>query len=338
MNNSNLKSLLSTIKNQVGTAKDSKALIDCIKMAKDYGHPLKFDFKIHYFLMFLSFVLFVGMLFLINQQSGSVDNIYIGLTVFFAIGAITPLILILISNSSISDINSSIFNKDSLFDNNLEIIKDDHEVFQYLSDNFKNEFSRGNYSRKFLGGLCKKNDDNNLFLYRFKYTNSRTETYTSTDSKGNTSIRTRTVYDDYYRYGALLDFGYAKSIEIKSYGSRLNPVSYSPASMLFSDTFKLGGVDDISVSKFLKPAVVIAIEDLSKKLDNLNIEIDSNGKICFSCYNSSLVDISSSRKFGIEDPDNFMAEISGETEFNKLESILECFQNLKTHNDKNFTI
>lgn len=330
--NSKLTKLLKDIRHKVDYAKDSTDLIHAINMAYNFHAPIKYNFSMHYGFAITTLLAALGCFFWLIYSHAQFKDFY-----YIVMGALSVISIGIFAyvyhfNSNIHDLSSLIFKKDSLFDNEFKVLSDDDPIFNYLSENFKKEFSRGNHSRKFLGGYR----NNIVTIYSFKYTNSRQETYTTTDSKGKISFHTRTVYDHYYRYGTVFDFDYARNIEIKSSGGITNPVSYRPSSISLSNDFNLGAEDEITISKFLKPTVVLAIEELSTKVNGLNIEIDSKGLMCISCTNKSLVDISSSRKYGLDEPELFSKEIEGFTRFETLEQITTCVKVLKKHNDNNF--
>jgi hypothetical protein len=334
--NKDLKALLENVDSAAKAASNNSELLDAVKMVKDFNAPIKFEHTYHYIFSAISLILFSLSLYwnIVVTQSPEPLQITISAVMFFLV--VTPLIMVMLNAGNIKSLSDYIFRKDSLQDNNMEEIGLDHEIFTYLSDNFKDEFSRGNHSREFIRGYSVKDDKDEVFLYKFKYVNSRQETYTSTDSNGNTSVHTRTVYDNFYRYGVVTKFNHAQSIEIKSSGSRMNPIDFKPSSISFSDNFKVGAIDNIAAARFLKPAVVIAIEALDDNTSSLNIEIDEKGLMCISCSNSDLFNANSDRKYSIADVEEFYDEIAGFTEFSRLESVYGCIGQLKRHNDKNF--
>lgn len=130
-----------------------------------------------------------------------------------------------------------------------------------------------------------------------------------------------------------MDFDYFRNIEVKSSGTVVNLKNFNTASIEFDDKFSVGSDSNLNIDKFLTPVVVEAINKLSKTLSGLNLEIDSNGKLCITCTDSSLFVSESTRKYGIEQPNEFYDELAGFTVLDKLEAIFDFMYTLNKQHD-----
>jgi hypothetical protein len=261
-----------------------------------------------------------------------------GLAPWFAGGAVlTSLvfaILIYVRRDKINSLSDALYKRDVYLDNAWQT-KEYHgkRLAAELGQQFS-EFRRGNHLRE-ISWLVKGHFQGpehqfEYHAYNFHYVDRRQ--VTTTDSKGRT--RTRTVYDHHYRYGLYLPFEFVHDIAIYSswFGS-LFSASYKPASVEFNRKFKVKAQNELVAAKFLKPAVVIEIEDMGKELSELNLEFSSSGHLCVS-YAQNIC--SWKRQYGLDNPEQFLREIEGDQTLTRLHNTLNRIHTLMRHSDSNF--
>jgi hypothetical protein len=243
-------------------------------------------------------------------------------------------ILIFMRRNKISGLSDALYKRDVYLDNAWQSVNYQGErLAAQLGQQFS-EFKRGNHLRE-ISWLV-KGDFQGLehqfeyHAYTFHYVDRRQ--VTSTDSKGRT--RTRTVYDHYYRHGLYLPFGFVQDLGIYSswFGSLFSG-SYKPASVEFNRQFKVKADNELAAAKFFKPAVVIEIEDMGKDLADMNLEFSSSGQLCVS-YGQNIC--SWKRRYGLDDPEQFLREIEDDQTLTRLNNILKRIHTLMRHSDNNF--
>jgi hypothetical protein len=334
--NKKIDELISNVLSKAKQAKNNQELLNSVKILKDFNGEIKYKFTLHISFIILGILMIAGNIYYTEnyiRYSTPADFIFAGLGLIFSITFIT---MIFLKKSNLDSLSSYIYKKDTLQDNKLTEISVNDNLFNYLYKNFKNEFNRGNHKRYFQQAYQSKREffrDYQFQLFQFHYVNSRIETTTSTDSKGNVTISTRTVYDHYNRYGFVMDFDYFKNIEVKSNGSVAQHKKYNTGSISFDKYFNLGSNDELNLAKFLSPVVVEAFIKLSNSLSGFNLEIDSKGKLCITCDDSSLFISESQRKYGVQFPEEFLEELEGFTNLNTLEAIFEFLYILNKEHD-----
>lgn len=143
--------------------------------------------------------------------------------------------------------------------------------------------------------------------------------------------RTRTLY----RYGLLHDFNLLKNIAVVSSGGNYNyPKGWQTTSKKFNDMFSVYADNEMTASKFLKPAVIIAFIELTKHLGGINTEINSEGKLNIAFSDDDVLELE--RKYSIASLDEFEKEINSMLKLPKLTKLLEFIEILKKFNDDNF--
>lgn len=334
--NSKIDNLLKNVEAKCQQAKNNTELLQAVKLLKDFDGEIKYKFGFHTGFAFFCLLIACLNIYYVRQTIPYPDFFHYSIAVVGTIISTSIFLYMFFKNSDLSSLSEYIYQKDTLQDNKLKSLPLENELFNYLKKNFKREFSRGNHNRYFEKAYSSKRSffrEYDFQLFQFHYVNQRIETYTTTDSNGNISIQTRTVYDHYNRYGFVMDFDYFRNIEVKSSGTVVNLKNFNTASIEFDDKFSVGSDSNLNIAKFLTPVVVEAINKLSKKLSGLNLEIDSNGKLCITCDDYSLFVSESTRKYGIEQPNEFYDELAGFTTLDKLEAIFDFMYTLNKQHD-----
>lgn len=335
--NSKIDNLLQNVQKKAKQAKNNTELLQSVQLLKDFGSEIKYKFGFHIFFAIFWLIAAAGNIYYVEQTIRYPDIFmdyilaYIGITI-----AISVFVYIFMKKSNLDSLSKYIFQKDTLQDNKLQPLSVKDPLFSYLKNNFKKEFSRGNHKRYFEKAFSSKRNvfrEYEFQLFQFHYVDQRTETYTTTDANGNTTTHTRTVYDHYNRYGFVMDFDYFKNIEVKNSGNVIRHRNFKTGSIDFDKHFTVGADSELNIAKFLSPVVVEAFNKLSNTLSSLNVEIDSNGKLCLTCSNDSLFVSERTRKYGIESPNEFYEELAGFTTLKTLESVFDFMYTLNKAHD-----
>jgi hypothetical protein len=197
------------------------------------------------------------------------------------------------------------------------------------------DFQRGNYSRDVEWGTeIDFNSDTGLIrasVVYHHYVDRRTETYTESDGKGGTRTRTRTVYDHFYRQGVILPpINQVRALVMSS--SRLTKKwsqSFMPASREFEKRFYIQADSQFGAAKFLEPTVVIACEQLAKKLTNLTIEFAADGSVLINQHKTNLLE--PAMDYDITQPEKFKQELLNDTSLYTVNSIFGFVNQIIKH-------
>ncbi len=197
------------------------------------------------------------------------------------------------------------------------------------------EFDRGNHKREFkqiiAGHYTGDEHQFDYHYWHFHYVDRRT--VTSTNGKGQVSSRTQ--YTHYDRYGLMLPFSYVQSLFICSFApSGFSGEKYQSDSGRFNKIFKVRVREQMQAARFLKPAVVVALEDLAGQLRQLNLEFSADGVLCLSFADSDL--LKANAPCGLEQLTRFRQSIEQATALPKLQLTLACLHQLLRHSDANF--
>lgn len=234
-------------------------------------------------------------------------------------------------SDSLSDM---IFNKDILFDNQLVYVKIRNDQYETFKNQF-GDFKRGDEGQE-ITQLIKSIvviDDKSYDYYHYTFEYVEVTRVPVPVGKTITMQRKKTTY---YRYGIILDFPWAKGLIIKDSSGGDCPYEHTVTSS--SETFNV--IYDVAAdsvqdaARFLKPAVILALNGAAEYFDELSIEINSESKMCISFEDSDL--LSFSRKYSINEPEKFIEEVSLKNRPIKLQKAFELVGILKQHNDRNF--
>lgn len=263
----------------------------------------------------------------------------------FAIAIITLLCLIGGANSAIGEISDLLFLKDVYYDNRLaqqDIGDGSRELYERYHREFGEFRNRGDENRYISSqvrgswtGDAQTLDTLEYDYYVFHYV--RVYYVPVTRKVGKSTIttmerRTQTLY----RYGILLDFPFVKGLAVTSSGGSYDYAQgYQPTSEAFCGTFGVGADSSHVAARFLKPAVVLAFEELATHFSGLNVEINREGRMNIAFSDSDVLHLE--RQNSIAEPEAFEQEVMSHLGLPKLRHLLQFVRTLERHSDNNFT-
>lgn len=338
MSNKQVKALAARIEAEIKAAQTSEQILKAIYRAKAFRKPLQYKHKNHF--MFASVAILFGLLFILAphlnisfipswRAYGNNWLLFASLASFFiGVGLIA---YALHARKNIANIAALAYQKDAFLDNDLSFkapLNSEEMRIRF------SEFKRGNYSRVFkqvIGGNYKGEEHTFPFdYYHFHYVDKRTVVV-----KQGKSMRTKTVYDKYDRYGIMIPFGFFANMQIFNFKiDHALPHKITSGSIAFDKAFKVRCADELAATKFLKPVVVVAITDLFKAYTDLNIEIDATGLMCISFRDKDVV--LGNQRYDLSNPAAFYDELAGNTKLRKLDRILRFAHQLMKYSDNNF--
>lgn len=330
--NQQLALFLNSLSRQIARAQSREDLSAILLKVRSFGRPLSYNNQVYWLSLFASlFICGLALLFLYFYPH---NNPAPWIAAAAGLTSIPFAVLIFLRRNKISGLSDALFQRDVYLDNGWQnVVYAGKSLAAKLGQQF-NEFKRGNHLRE-INWLVKGQYQGTehqfeYHAYQFHYVDRRQ--VTTTDAKGR--VRTRTVYDHHYRYGLYLPFGFVKQITISSswFGGFFTG-SYKPASVEFNRNFKVSAPNDVVAAKFLKPTVVIEIEDMGKELSELNLEFSTSGQLCVS-YSQNICKWQ--RRYGLDNPDDFLREIQGDQKLPELHQTLERIHTLMRHSDSNF--
>lgn len=330
--NRQLATLLNSLDRQITKAQSREDLRAILRKVSAFGRPLRYDNK-HYWIGLTTAILLSGLALLSTKFYPTFSFAPLlsgGAAILGAIFAI----LIFMRRNTIAGLSDALYKRDVYLDNNWQSESYHGErLAAQLGQEFS-EFRRGNHLREISwlvkGQFQGAEHQFEYHAYTFHYVDSRQ--VTTTDSKGRTT--TRTVYDHHYRYGLYLPFEFVHDMAIySSWVGGLFSGSYKPASVAFNRKFKVKADNELTAAKFLKPAVVVEIEDMGKELSDLSLEFSTDRRLCIS-YAENIC--SWKRQYGLDNPEQFLAEIEGNQTLTRLHSTLNRIHTLMRHSDNNF--
>ncbi len=333
--NKAFSALLEDISLKVKIAKTETELIEAIQLAEKFNGPLEYDNKnLIILLISLSVILMVllGNFFIFNKSPLSVEQIFICAGLLISIISLCSYLFI--KKQKIEKLSDLIYTKDTFFDNQLKSIYVDKKHHASALQAQFLEFDRGNHSREIrqlVEGTYKgKEHTFTYYFYHFHYVDKVT---TTTTVKGR--AQSSTSYHRYDRYGIYLPFGFYRNIIIKNFKLKgVRGIQYKPASYLFNKHYSVFSQSEIDAAKFLKPAVVIAFEELLGVLKSINFEVNALGHICLSFSDHDMLKVN--RKFGLKKASLFIREIKRFNHFLKLKKTLVFLHFLMKQSDSNF--
>ncbi len=340
--NKELDGLLTEVRkaaDQADEEKDFGPVFNRLRDFRDRIGPIKYDNTAKWYAIAACLAAggaFAAAYFLVPELERGLDDWGYAVMGAFAVPVIVLLIVIGCANNAISEISELIFAKDIAFDNRL-VEQDVEGRMSDLYERFREEFgefrSRGDEGRRIVK-VVKGAGDQPFEYYVFRYV--RVYYVPVTRKVGKTTIttmerRTETLY----RRGLIMDFPYSQGVAVTSGGGSYDyPAGFAPASPEFGKIFGVGAVDEMTAAKFLKPAVVLAFQELNGHFSGLNVEISRAGRLNIAFSDGDVLDLE--RRHSIAEPDEFEAEIKSKLELPKLRLLLDFAATLKKHNDSNF--
>lgn len=231
--------------------------------------------------------------------------------------------------------------RSSRITNGLEEIDTPPEaLLRQLQQSFS-DYARGNHSRQIQLALkgCFKGPRHTLDYHYIdlEYVDSREQTYTETNSKGETVTRSRTVYHHYRRYSVVVDFPWVQGIAVRSdQQDKIDLAhSYQTTSSAFNRTLTLSGTSAMACARFAKPVTVLHLLTMTARLRNPNLEFAADGAgLCLSFDDDNLIDF---RMPGdLSNPGAFYKAVEAGIDLPALTTLLEAIHVLAEQHDDNF--
>jgi hypothetical protein len=342
--NTEISEFLNGIEKDTQEAHSEQDLLVICGKVRDFlqsGGSLRYDFTAHYIVMIVG--LLAGVLFGYELYNNPTIFESLDWGAYVVIGAaalmvIVPLVMVINLGERVDDISRQMFTKDVHFDNGITPLEVSSETYDNFLERF-GDFNRGDESQK-IQSLCKipviiGGQVVDYQYYKFSYV---VVTYVATPvSNGKTTtIVMRRVETTYYRYGLIGTFQWVKGIIVKncSGGSYDYPATYNTGSNTFNKAFDVAAVSAINASKFLKPAVILAFEDIAQHINGLAIEVNKDGELCISFSDDDLIMVPQNST--LENIDEFEKQIAMKNYPGKMQKIAGFIEMLTKHNDQNF--
>jgi Protein of unknown function (DUF3137) len=134
------------------------------------------------------------------------------------------------------------------------------------------------------------------------------------------------------RYGFILNFPFARSIQI--YDSGNGEGNWTSPSVYFNQSFSVQASDKLEVTKFLLPAILEKILELGKYTKNLSLEFNEAGHLCIAF--SDFDPISCRTQHDLRYPDRFADEITRPVRQEVLKHAVDLMHTLIRFSDDNF--
>ncbi|MDR2869483.1 MAG: DUF3137 domain-containing protein [Deferribacteraceae bacterium] len=228
---------------------------------------------------------------------------------------------------SFADIGPVLLRLDAMLDNQLFYTA--APSLQELDSRYS-EFARGERKREieyYVQGYTKSKL--RYYVYQFRYEQTHKAQY-------------KTLYSNRYRNGLILEGFTASDIQILASDQHASlkytgvnyPISWSTESIKFNKHFKIYAADEMSVAKFLKPAVILAIEKFSKRFNKVNIEVDSKMRVCISFEMKDLLKVKASRR--LRDLQSIKDSLKGKAALPLLDEVLSFAETLMSYTNNNF--
>lgn len=323
--NRQLKALLRSLEEDLHNARNTEDLVAMVEKAKAFGTPLKFNNRIPYQMAAIFLVLAGAVFFFLHSLDLNPVWALLPLpgAVFFGLWGF-------LRNTKSHRISADMFKHDILFDNQLVALSQDlAQQTRSLAEAFQ-EFRRGDHAREIKemlqGNFSGTEHSFTYTYYHFHYVDKR--------QSGIGSKRT-TTYEHYDRYGLLVQFNFARNLSIQSFQrSKKRTSTFRAASNYFNKLYSVKAESEMDAAKFLKPKIVVALEDIHQHFHRPNFEFSSSGELCMSFQNSGLIQIQPTHDLNAPDP--FIEELRHFNELTDLKIALEHIHTLMKYSDSNF--
>lgn len=231
--------------------------------------------------------------------------------------------------------------RSSRFANGLgEIGTSPEQLLVRLQQSFR-DYARGNHRRQIqlaLKGTFKGPLHTLTYHYvDLEYVDRHTQTYTETNSKGETVTRSRNVYDQYRRYSLVVDFPWVQGIAVRSDKQTKIDLdhTYETTSSAFNSTLTLSGTSAMACARFAKPVTVLHLLSMTARLRNPNLEFAADGAgLCLSFDDNNLIDFE--MPGDLSNPGAFYKAIEAGIDLPALTTLLEAIHVLAEQHDDNF--
>lgn len=331
--NTQLSHTIKALQQELPNVQDKAALLGLLDKLAQLPQPIRYHYRQRWYWCGSGLLLSLLGAILIHSLMAAPELYYVAVAI--AVISAIPLLLALANIHTLNTFTQQLYWKNALLDNQLTLLNPaswpDTKSWQQQFA----EFNRGNHKREFrqlIAGQYSGTEHSFSYHYwHFHYVNKRTEV--SRNSKGG--VRTRTVYDHYDRYGLLLPFAYCRNLFITSFStSGIKGERYSSDSGRFNKIFQVRAGEQMQAARFLKPAVIIALEEQAAALKQLNLAFVANGMLCISFADKDLLEVKP--PCGLDQLSRFRQSIEQPTSLPKLSQLLHTIHQLLRHSDTNF--
>lgn len=318
---------------QLGQIKNKAELLQLLDKLALLPQPIRFHYKQRWYLC--SAGLLISLMVAVFTYQLQADTLLYYVAAAMASISLIPLLIAWHHIHQLNLFTKQLYWKNALLDNQLTLLKkaDWPPTSQWLQQ-FA-EFKRGNYKREFKqliqGQFTGAEHSFTYHYWHFHYVNRRTET--STNSKGQ--VTTRVVYDHFDRYGLIIPFAYCRNLFITAFAAEgIRGDRYTSDSGRFNKIFQVRAADTMQAARFLKPAIIIALEEQAAALKQLNLAFSEQGELCISFADKDVLD--SKPACGLDQLTLFRQSIEQPTALPKLQQLLNTVHQLLRHSDSNF--
>lgn len=315
---------------QIGNKAELLRLLDKLALLPQ---PIRYHYKQRWYLCSVGLLLSILVAVLTYQLQA--DTLLYYIAAAMALISLIPMLIAWHHIHQLNQFTKQLYWQNALLDNQLTLLKkaDWPPTASWLQQ-FA-EFKRGNYKREFkqlIQGKYAGSEHSFAYHYwHFHYVNRRTET--STNSKGQ--VTTRVVYDHFDRYGLILPFAYCRNLFITAFAAEgIRGERYTSDSGRFNKLFQVRAADTMQAARFLKPAIIIALEEQAAALKQLNLAFNEQGELCISFADKDVLD--SKPAYGLDQLTLFRQSIEQPTALPKLQQLLNTVHQLLRHSDSNF--
>ncbi|KRS21947.1 hypothetical protein AAY72_06000 [Alishewanella sp. WH16-1] len=332
--NRQLAQAISRLQKQLNQVADKTALMAVLEQLALLPQPIRYSFKQRAYLCSAGLLLSLLMAVLTYQLQSSVVLYYAA--AILALCSVVPLLAALYHLQQLKRFTEHLYWKNALLDNNLsELANTDWpNVTRSWQQQFA-EFRRGNHQREFRqlirGHFSGAEHQFSYHYWHFHYVNKRTQV--TTNSKGQ--VQTRTVYDHFDRYGLIIPFAYCRDLFVTSFAADgITGERYTSDSGRFNKIFQVRAAEPMQAARFLKPAVIVALEQQARQLKQLNLAFSHDGQLCISFADNDM--LQSKAPCGLDQLAQFRQSIEQPTALPKLSQLLATVHQLLRHSDSNF--
>lgn len=331
--NTQLSHTIKALQQELPNVQDKAALLGLLDKLAQLPQPIRYHYRQRWYWCGSGLLLSLLGAILIHYLMAAPELYYVAVAI--AVISAIPLLLALANIHTLNTFTQQLYWKNALLDNQLTLLNPANWPDTKSWQQQFAEFNRGNHKREFrqlIAGQYSGTEHSFSYHYwHFHYVNKRTEV--SRNSKGG--VRTRTVYDHYDRYGLLLPFAYCRNLFITSFStSGIKGERYSSDSGRFNKIFQVRAGEQMQAARFLKPAVIIALEEQAAALKQLNLAFAANGMLCISFADKDLLEVKP--PCGLDQLSRFRQSIEQPTSLPKLSQLLHTIHQLLRHSDTNF--
>ncbi len=316
MSNINIKRIVNRIQAHMNVAENINDVTAAVNIAIEYGKPISYSFSSQSGLSYI----FLGAIFLLSFVFFSMEHYLLSAAsvLAFILGAIT-LYLMRENEKQLLEIERKIY-KWSLLNANKykpEVLSD----YESIKNDFYNYDSYGR-DQKVIDQISGRFGDGK------KATSFRYYKIRSSRRHGDKTVK-------YERHHFVIPFQFYKNIQVTSgHGHPKLKERWKTPSTLFNKQFNVYTDSTESASRFLKPSVIEAFQNIPQGLWDVDLELSANSQLCFSYAGNE--PFSTGCQYGLKNPVAFLNEITGKVSSTELDSIQTFLQTVLRHSDNNF--